>query len=419
MKPEKPDDELEATKPPAKIEARPEVYAINRGQSGWTLSRRSLFSAAAAAAGALPKRARAAACPADAFSHAASVTSIAISPDGRLLASTGDSPDDKIRLWSFPDGALLRTLTGQYRPAGLAFRPDESLLASGSSIDATIKLWSLPDGALLNTLSSNPSSIAITPDGRFLVGGEGNGTTNVWSLPDGTLVKNLAMSPMALAISPDGRLLANRYYSSIQLWSFPDGVLKTTLTGHTDWVTSIAISPDGRLLASGSWDHTIRLWSLPDGALLKTLTGHTDSVNAVAISPDGRLLASGSVDTTIKLWSLPDGAILKTLTANSSSVSSLAVSPDGGMLAAALHVPAQTIKLWSLPDGKPLPVCLMDPAASCSGSGNGVTYTISGVSHTVPGGSPLPPGAVCTCNTVPFSACCSVGGCPNVYWYPN
>jgi WD40 repeat protein len=125
------------------------------------------------------------------------------------------------------------------------------------------------------------------------------------------------------------------------------------------------------------------------------------------------------VDTTIKLWSLPDGAMLKTLTGSSSSVMSLAVSPDGRMLAAALWVPDQKIKLWSLPDGKPLPVCLLDPAASCSGSGNGVTYTINGVSHTVAGGSPLPTGAVCTCNTVPFSACCSVGGCGSVYYYPN
>lgn len=45
---ERPDDELEA-KPAAGAEARPEVYAIRRGQSGWTLSRRSLFSAADAA----------------------------------------------------------------------------------------------------------------------------------------------------------------------------------------------------------------------------------------------------------------------------------------------------------------------------------------------------------------------------------
>jgi WD40 repeat protein len=179
----------------------------------------------------------------------------------------------------------------------------------------------------------------------------------------------------------------------------------------------LAISPDGRLLASGSGDKTIKLWSLPDGNLLKTLTGHSDLVLSVAISPDGRLLASGSQDKTIKLWSLPDGAPLKTLTGHSDTVAAVVISPDGRLLASGSQ--DKTLKLWSLPDGKQLPVCLMDPAASCSGSGNGVTYTINGVSYTVPGGLPLPPGAVCTCNTVPFSACCSVGGCGSVYYYPN
>ena len=80
MKPERPDDGLEARRTPAKTEARPEVYAINRGQSGWTLSRRSLFSAAAAAMAAVPRRAGAAVCAEGAAAHTATVFSLAISP---------------------------------------------------------------------------------------------------------------------------------------------------------------------------------------------------------------------------------------------------------------------------------------------------------------------------------------------------
>jgi WD40 repeat protein len=129
------------------------------------------------------------------------------------------------------------------------------------------------------------------------------------------------------------------------------------------------------LLASGGWDNTVRLWSLPDGTLLKTLTGHANYVFAVAISPDGRLLASGSFD--------------------------------------------DTIKLWSLPDGKLLPVCLMDPASS-NPSVSGSTYTMNGVSYAVPCGTPLPAGAVCTCNCVPGCSCVSYSsGGGGHYWYPN
>ena len=348
MKPDKPDDGLES-KNAANADERPEVYAIQRGQSGWTLSRRSLLSAAAAAA-AIPKRAQAAACATGAEAHQDWVLSVAISPDGRLLAS--GSYDRTIKLWSLPDGALLKTLTVPYQPINsVAISPDGRLLASGiaasgsggaGSVDGSVKLWSLPDGALLKTLNG--------------------------------------LSPMypSLAISPDGRLLAwGNTSSAVVLWSLPDGGVLKTLTGHSDFVLSVAFSPDGRLLASSSMDKTIKLWSLPDGALLKTLTGHTGYVESVAISLDGRLLASGSDD--------------------------------------------RTIKLWSLPDGKLLPVCLMDPAASPS-SVSGATYAKDGVTYSVACGSPMPTGAVCTCNCVPGTGCSCVfesSGCQVVYYYPN
>jgi WD40 repeat protein len=135
----------------------------------------------------------------------------------------------------------------------------------------------------------------------------------------------------------------------------------------------------------------------------------------VAISPDGRLLASGSSDQTIKLWSLPNGMLLKTL--QSGAVYSLAINPDGRLLASAGSVEggAGPISLWSLPDGEPLPVCLMDPAASYCDV-KALTYSIAGGSYTVPFGSPIPTGATCTCNSV--SPSCG-GGCPSVYYYPN
>ncbi|MFN7211089.1 MAG: WD40 repeat domain-containing protein [Aggregatilineales bacterium] len=36
-----------------------------------------------------------------------------------------------------------------------------------------------------------------------------------------------------------------------------------TLTGHTNYVTSVAWSPDGRSLVSGSGDGTVRIWGVP------------------------------------------------------------------------------------------------------------------------------------------------------------
>jgi len=68
------------------------------------------------------------------------VTSVAFSPDGRLLAS-GSWGGTIIRLWDVASGQLVRTLEGHTsRVHSVAFAPDGHLLASGSG-DGTIRLW--------------------------------------------------------------------------------------------------------------------------------------------------------------------------------------------------------------------------------------------------------------------------------------
>ena len=102
-----------------------------------------------------------------------------------------------------------------------------------------------------------------------------------------------------------------------------------TLTGHTNWVTSVVFSPDGRLLASGGWDRAIKLWRVSDGSLVRTLTGYTGFVNSVVFSPDGRLLASGDGDGTIRLWRVADGAQLQTYNQETFGAFSIRFSSDG------------------------------------------------------------------------------------------
>ena len=92
---------------------------------------------------------------------------------------------------------------------GLAISPDGKLLVSGSW-DKTVKLWSLPDGALVKTLEGHKGSVesvAIGSDGKLLVSGDHDATVKLWSLPDGALVKTLedrGSTARSVAIGPDG-----------------------------------------------------------------------------------------------------------------------------------------------------------------------------------------------------------------------
>ena len=84
----------------------------------------------------------------------------------------------------------------------------------------------------------------------------------------------------------------------IRLWHLPSGRLQFTLTGHTNWITSLTFSPDGSALASAGYDKTVRLWDVETGIQTAQWEGHAGTVRTLAFSPDGKTLASAGDDGT-------------------------------------------------------------------------------------------------------------------------
>jgi RNA polymerase sigma factor (sigma-70 family) len=119
-----------------------------------------------------------------------SILSIALSPDGRFLA-TALQEDRTIRLWHLASGREMAILRGatDVSPT-LAFSSDGRLLASGSgdyarSDDQSVRLWELVSGREVRRFEGHRAGVtkvAFLPDGRSLVSSSADGTALVWDI---------------------------------------------------------------------------------------------------------------------------------------------------------------------------------------------------------------------------------------------
>ncbi len=256
--------------------------------------------------------------------HGSWVSSIAIAPDGRTLVA--GSADARVIVWdvgSGKEGVVLERDPGSFSDRGqlrgnvwsVAFSPDGRSVAGGDNV-GLVKVWDVATGRVVRTLRSRRSryaySMAFSPDSGTLVVAYDNGPVGLWDLTTGQESRTIELPPdsyyfLSVAFSPDGKTLAigcgkDRRSGEVLIWDVARGTTSKTLRGHTWPVLSVAFSPDGRLLGSGGQDMRLRLWDAESGQELASLAGHRDTITCQAFSPDGRTLASGGHDKTIRLW---------------------------------------------------------------------------------------------------------------------
>ncbi len=260
------------------------------------------------------------------------VESMAFSPDGRWLVSSGNVAS----LWDAVTGKKLRELPRHGWVESVAFSPNGKHIATASD---AVRLWDAATGSELLKLKCPKTeylAIVFTPDGTRLASAADDQTVRLWNVATGDELRTFrghAGSVTCLAISPDGRWLASGGADRvIRIWNLAGGEPPILLTGHTDAINRLAFNHDGSRLASASKDWTVKTWDLAGRREVLSLR-QTRTVYSVAFSPDGQWLAAGGSDRLVHVWEAATGNELFAFGGHARGVHALAFNEDGTRLA--------------------------------------------------------------------------------------
>jgi WD40 repeat protein len=159
--------------------------------------------------------------------HSDAVMSLAVSPDGRTVLSSGGYRDQSVCVRDADTGEIRRRLVGhRYHVCAVAFVDDRHAVSAG--YDNTIRFWNLETGKIEREFHGHQNGV------------------------------------YGLAVSRDGkRLLSGGYDKLIRLWDIATGETLRRFQQHEDGVNAVAFTSNGRYALSASNDRTARLLYLP------------------------------------------------------------------------------------------------------------------------------------------------------------
>lgn len=231
------------------------------------------------------------------------VYSLALSPDGKLLAAGGAEP--VARVWSVNEKKLVATIEGHRGwVLGVAFSRDGKLLATASA-DSSAGIWDVATWKSVIRLPEVETvrGVAFGADGISLVLAVGG--PSQWSLR----MRRRDNIRYARAFSTEAGMPLRVVWTPKRNWIYvpsSDGIVRrfdgngrllARLAGHEDWVYGVAVNVQETTVASGSADGTVKLWSTQDNRLLATLIQLSPSGDEWMITTPPGYLAASSAET--------------------------------------------------------------------------------------------------------------------------
>jgi WD40 repeat protein len=311
------------------------------------------------------------------LSHGGAVTSVAIRPDGKRIASAGGNA---AKLWD-PEGKQLAELKGdryvteaaQARERDLAFAAAEIVYHKGyvETLDKRhaeqverVRKAAIADveaeKAAAEKKKFHAAEVEAKKPEAEVKKAEAEVTKAAAARTGSADELRLAIKAAQQASDAAAEALAamqaaEREHKQVEL-EFP--TLKAAAAAAEQPVRAVAFSPDGAVLATGGDDRAVHTYNAESGAAWETLRGHQAPVLSIAFAGDAAV--SGGADGAAVAWDpAPQWTLEKQLgTGDADSpladrVAALDFSADGKLLATGGGVPSREGEalLWELAGG--------------------------------------------------------------------
>jgi len=245
-----------------------------------------------------------------------SVTYITYNSNGSFLYIITGDMSKVIKIFDAATGNEIKTIQSTYSDhfdVAIALSPDEKFIAMGYGLRII-----LTD---TNTKEEGPIRADSFTNPNFIVLRNSN---------DNTGSSNYTFDVSSVAYSPDGKyILSGIFNGTIRMWDISTQSIIKSLSGHFGKVRSIAYSLDGKHIVSGGNDNKIILWDAATGNIIKSFNGHSGAIHSVTFSSDGKQILSGSNDGTTRLWNVTSGKEIIAFASFSGSDSRVATASRG------------------------------------------------------------------------------------------
>jgi WD40 repeat protein len=406
--------------------------------------------------------------------HSNTVNSVRISPDGKMLAS--GSADGTIKLWkwsSFTDiepDASYEGIVGFLSP--YIYVSNDHII--GKNLESNkLRIIDIAQKKATNRilgLHGGISSLILSNDSKFAVVGDDMGRIRWCSIADRKIRGNFKATTSAirdmLLSNNNSILITCDTDKKVKLRDFPEGKLKSELDG-----SQFALSEDEKLISVLGTDQSISIKSFPDLKEIKTVKLNTE-IHSISFAPGNNLLFIGTNSNCV-IYDFQKEKEISTFTSSENgTVSAFSANKEGTILTFTFFDDSKNgfcvidlnkniklkeisfsrvywqssnpkckmikyldqdkivyindeIRIFSFTDyidDVILSNCLYDKKI-LEEETKGIKYQAGSSTMTLPCGSAIPPGAVCTCNCVMVGSPRTYYSSPSYYyvsyWYPN